>query len=120
MCPWALPAQDVEGTSVRLSPKPKRPQSLREQWQTILHCLEELRVAYSPRGEALGTVEIKSRVETFFVECDHLRDWLKHDLRALPGVTANDIREYALKSSPALSICYAICNTHKHHTRDQN
>jgi len=90
-----------------------------EQWQTILHCLEELRVAYSPRGETLGTVEIKSRVETFFVECDHLRDWLKHDLSALHGVTADDIRGYALRSSPALSTCYAVCNTHKHHTRDR-
>ncbi len=53
---------------------------------------------------------------TFFVECDHLRDWLDKDVAALAPAPANDIGAH-FRASPALCMCNAICNTHKHHTR---
>jgi hypothetical protein len=87
-----------------------------EKWLTVLNCLDKLAEAYGPAGQALGNAEVEARVETFFVECDHLRDWLDKDVAALAPATASDIEAHFL-ASPALCTCNAICNTHKHHTR---
>jgi hypothetical protein len=86
-----------------------------EKWLTILHCLDALRETYSGDARTLGNVEIENRAQTFFVECDHLRDWLKGDLAALAGVSANDVHQHAMSSQP-LRVCNAVCVTHKHHT----
>jgi hypothetical protein len=65
----------------------------------------------------LSNLEVDARCLNFFVECDHLRDWLKGDVDvAYQGVTADDVHKH-FQSSVALQRCNAICNSHKHHTR---
>jgi len=87
-----------------------------ERWLTVLHRRDALRATYSDSALGLGDSEIDRRAMAFFVECDHLRDWLKGDLNALPGVTAAGIDNHAQGSVP-LRRCNAISNTDKHHTR---
>jgi hypothetical protein len=87
-----------------------------EKWRTVLHCLDELREAYSGDARQLGHLVIDNRVSTFFVECDHLRDWLKKDARALGSATQMDVDRHYELSQP-LQRCNAVCNSHKHHTR---
>jgi hypothetical protein len=64
----------------------------------------------------LAATNLEARVTGFFVECDHLRDWLKGDWRALGGVTKSEI-EACWKLSDPLQWCHAVCNTHKHSRR---
>ncbi len=87
-----------------------------EKWRVVLHCLEELESAYSGDARRLGNVAIDSRVLSFFVECDHVRDWLEGDIASLGGVAPADVASHFQASKPLLT-CNAICNTHKHHTR---
>lgn len=86
-----------------------------EKWHSATHCLDQLRSAYSAWPVTID--ELEQRVTTFFVECDHLRDWLKKDLTALNGLTEPDLANH-FSSTESLRRCNAICNTHKHHTRD--
>jgi hypothetical protein len=87
-----------------------------EKWLTVLHCFDALRATYSGDARQLGNLEIERRALTFFVECNHLRDWLMEDLTTRPGVARADIDKHFQESVP-LRRCNAICNTHKHHTR---
>jgi hypothetical protein len=88
-----------------------------EKWRKVLQRLNALHDAYSTDARTLGNDEIDGRVESFFTECNHLRDWLKRDLRSLRGVTAADLTRH-YKHSDVLKTCTAISNTDKHHTSD--
>jgi hypothetical protein len=88
-----------------------------EQWLRVLRCLARLRAAYSPEAVELGNAEVEDRAKTFFEECDHLRNWLKGDVAALPGVTEGDIDGH-WRGSETLLTCNAISRTQKHHTPD--
>jgi len=71
-------------------------------------------MAYAGEPVARGNVEVDRRVQNFFVECYHLRDWLGRDARSrisLPSV------DKFIEHSQPLARCQAFCNTHKHHTR---
>jgi len=85
-----------------------------EKWQMVLHSLDKVCEVYA-NSNGLGTIEIECRVDSFFVECDHLRDWLLWDT-SLPAITETTI-DRKVDSTAALSLCRDICNTHKHHTR---
>ncbi len=87
-----------------------------EKWLLILSRIKALQAVYSGDTHGLGNLEIDSRALDFFVECDHLRDWLEGDLPALPSITPADIDRH-FQSSQALRRCNAVCNSHKHHTR---
>jgi hypothetical protein len=50
-----------------------------EKWRTVLHGLERIENAYSHGGGKLSNEEVDGRVNQFFVNCDHLRDWLDSD-----------------------------------------
>jgi hypothetical protein len=100
---------------VKITMDPDRP--WQEHWGFVLHHLAKIESAYA--GEVgLGNVEVQARVNSFFVECDHLRDWLKGDVANLPGVSKSHIDDH-FKKSIALQRCNAICNTHKHFKRSQ-
>ncbi len=87
-----------------------------QKWLAVIHSLDALRDAYGGDARLLGSVAIDSRVESFFVECDHLRDWLVGDVASLSDVVAPDIEQHFTASQPLLT-CNKVCNTHKHHTR---
>ena len=87
-----------------------------EKWWTVRQCLDTLRETYSGGAHGLGNVEIDGQVNTFFVECDTLHDWLKGDIASLPGISKANIDKHVSQSDP-LTTCKDLCNTHKHHTR---
>jgi hypothetical protein len=101
----------VEEVSLNITRDDHRPWS--EKWLETLRCLRALEAAYTGT-EGLNNDEIDDRCLSFFVACDHVRDWLAGDTP--PGVTTDDIEQHFM-SSEALQRCNAVCNTHKHHTR---
>ncbi|MGO9583714.1 MAG: hypothetical protein ACLP36_13025 [Acidimicrobiales bacterium] len=88
-----------------------------DRWRDVLHCLEQLKVAYSPGGETLGWEEVQHRVQVFFLHCYHIRDSLRRDLSTVPGITTSVDAYISVKGSP-LSTCRDVCNTYKHDGRD--
>lgn len=91
-----------------------------EKWLMIEHALSALEDSY--RDPGIRSIEVELRVDSFFVECFHLWDWLHKNVGkgtppSLPGVTHADIDAY-LKGSATLLLCKDICDTHKHHTRN--
>jgi hypothetical protein len=88
-----------------------------DRWRDVLHCLEQLKVAYSPGGETLGWEEVERRVKDFFLYCYHVRDSLLRDLSAVPGITTSVDPYISVKGSP-LSTCRDLCNTNKHDGRN--
>jgi len=104
----------VGDVSLKVTKADHRPWT--EKWLTVLNALEAFAITYSVDARQFGNIEIESRAMSFFVECDHLRDWLQGDIASLPAVLDNDIENH-FKASMPLVVCNAICNTHKHHTR---
>ena len=51
-------------------------------------------------------------VYAFFLNCYHLKDWIKNDGAA--GVSAQNRVEAFINSSRPLKLCADICNAHKH------
>jgi hypothetical protein len=87
-----------------------------EKWLEVLKRLDDVRATYSGDARGFGSMEIDRRVEDFFSECNHVRDWLIGDVARLPTVTVAVIDQHFWSSAP-LRTCNAICNTDKHHTR---
>jgi hypothetical protein len=88
-----------------------------EKWRFVLHHLARLRRYYESEVPDTSNLDVEAWATGFFVECNHLVDWLCHDISSLGGVTKRQIRDFA-SDSEALRRCDAICNTHKHHTRN--
>jgi hypothetical protein len=86
-----------------------------EKWQLARDYRDAIAALYVGRSN-LSSRERQALVTAFFVECDHLRDWLDGDIASLPGVTSNDIYSH-FKGSQPLQHCNEICNTHKHYSR---
>ncbi len=88
-----------------------------EKWRLVLHHLARLRRYYEEDVPDTGNLDVEAWATSFFVERDHLKDWLCADIPTLGGLTKPEITDYAEETSVPLMQCYAICNTHKHHTR---
>jgi len=99
---------------VRLTMSDYRPWEAK--WVLVKHCLDSLEAAYRDGTGVSSNLDVELLTTAFFVECDHLRDWLKGDLP--PGVTESDIESQYWNYTP-LERCNAICNSHKHYRRRQ-
>jgi len=58
-----------------------------EKWKFVLHHLDRLRRYYESDVPDTGNLDVEAWATGFFVECDHLVDWLSQDISALGGVT---------------------------------
>jgi hypothetical protein len=87
--------------------------SWHEKWLAVTDALRKIEDAYSQPD--LSGQEIESRVNTFFVECDHLRDWTGDDAQ-LPNITKAGADTF-MRSEKCIEIANALSNTHKHRTR---
>lgn len=87
-----------------------------EKWVFMMHHLKRLDEFYDTNVAGSGNLDVEAWATGFFVECDHLVDWLCGDVTALSGVTETDIVNYA-KASAALRHADEISNTHKHYRR---
>ncbi len=86
-----------------------------EKWQLMLHHLAALERIYSGEGRH-GNLEAESRATSFFVECDHLAEWLWQDVTLRPRLTERVVNDH-VETHPSLVTAQDISNTHKHHTR---
>lgn len=103
---------DMPPPSIKITKHDVRPWT--EKWSLTLFRIDALVRAYA--GDDLkSNLEAETRALDFFVECDHLRDWLENSESQL-GLSPGDVAAH-FESSMALKTCNAICNTHKHHTR---
>jgi hypothetical protein len=84
-----------------------------EKWVTVLKQLERVENACTPAGYR-GNDDVIRTFDSFFVDCIHLGDWIWSDKRT--GFTEADVRAY-INKSPDLTLCRAVANTGKHHTR---
>ncbi len=104
----------VPTPTVIVSPDHHRPWV--EKWCSIVRALAAIDDAYD--GSTLrGNVEVEEFVRRFFVECNDIKDWLIGDFADLPGsVSKTKINGHYFKE-PSLTLCNAMANTSKHHTR---
>ena len=80
----------VDSVTISLRKADVRPWA--EKWIFVLHQLERLRAVYDGTDRPRGTLDIEGLAMSFFVECDHLEDWMKRDPAPLPGLTGKQRR----------------------------
>lgn len=85
-----------------------------EQWGEIERTHTKLQNLYSSAAE--DAREPTSVVKTFFIQCWHLSDWLRHDkATSVQKSDTDSLRD----SEPDMKICAAMANSTKHHTLDK-
>ena len=92
------------------------PRPWRDHWYVIRDAYSECDEAIGPKAASLGLPVIRSRFSRFFVEMDHLRDWLMTDDDELPDITEKVVNDYALNHE-MLKIVNAFSNSIKHRKR---
>ena len=90
-----------------------------EKWKFVLHHLDRLRRYYESDLPDTGNLDVEAWATGFFVECDHLVDWLSQDISALGGVTDKQIRDFARNTEP-LQRCDAIQHAQAPHEESAN
>jgi hypothetical protein len=81
----------------------------------VLRAFEALQVIYASDTRSIDAERVDDEVLSLFDESDSLRDWLRDDLAVPP--LSEEVKPSNLTS--ALAICNAICNTHKHRSRER-
>jgi hypothetical protein len=82
-----------------------------EQYQRMIRSYR--RFAAMDQGQEYDRSENHDdEVFAFFLNCYHLKDWIKNDRAA--GLTAQKDVENFINSSYPLKLCADICNSHKH------
>jgi hypothetical protein len=84
-----------------------------EKWIAVHKQLERVETGCTPAGYK-GNDDVIRAFEGFFVDCIHVGDWLWNDRKT--GFTEAEVRAYIYKD-PDLTLCRAVANTGKHHTR---
>jgi hypothetical protein len=83
-----------------------------EKYQSVLRAHARLIALASDIGKTaiIGDQAAKDATTAFFMECYHLKDWLKKDSRITPTRAIED----CITNSPALSLAADLCNSFKH------
>ena len=92
------------------------PRPWRDLWWVIRDALTEISIATGSQASKLGVPVLRSRFSRFFVEMDHLRDWLSTDDDELPHVTEAMVNQFAFNNDQ-LRVVNALSNTTKHRKR---
>jgi hypothetical protein len=88
-----------------------------EQYQSMVRAYESLHALATDIGNtAVIGPAAGDAAKTFFIECYHLKDWLKKDLRIK---RPQDVEDF-ITNSPALSLAADLCNSLKHAGFDPN
>ncbi len=101
-------------TAPTLSITKNSPRPWREKWRFTQHHLKRLSELYegTTPGEYASTLDVEAWANGFFVECDHMRDWLGLDPSVL--LSKEEIDQQIQCRYDNLQRCRDICNTHKH------
>lgn len=83
-----------------------------EKYQGMLRAYATLKALATDLGKTafIGDPAARDAAMLFFMECYHLKDWLKKDSRIK---RANDVEDFVSKSQ-ALSLAADLCNSLKH------
>ena len=88
-----------------------------EQWERVIRWHERLKETSSLDAQSIPTDRFQDDIFAFFLNCYHLKDWIKHDPSA---AHMKDQVEAYINSSEALSLCADLCNGLKHLTLDSS
>lgn len=83
-----------------------------DQWERVKIGLGRTQAIYAGRSEPEGTSGAAYDVFTFFVNCHHLKDWIKNDV-TLSRSTRKKVEPFVQKSKD-LKMCADLANRTKH------
>jgi len=83
-----------------------------EQYRRMMRSYEKFAIIDRGRVYDPSPENYVDDVFAFFLNCYHLKDWIKNDRGA--GLTAQTDVERFINSSYPLKLCADICNSHKH------
>jgi len=82
-----------------------------EQFERVKRYYERFREIEEGKAHCLNALNYEDDVYSFFINCHHLKDWIKNDPTV--KVSKNDVENY-VKSNFVLLVCADICNGAKH------
>jgi hypothetical protein len=82
----------------------------REQFARLQRSYQRFTEIAQGRDHDRDSDHYEDEVYVFFMNCYHLKDWLKHDTAFSGGGAV----EAFINATPDLQICADICNAHKH------
>jgi hypothetical protein len=85
-----------------------------EKWLSVRKQLERVETACSANGYK-GIDDVSRAFAAFFIECNHMYDWLWQDKST--GLPKSDVSKYMFADKD-LRICSGAAIVAKHHTRD--
>lgn len=80
-----------------------------EQWERVGRWFDRFKAINNGREHTMPSEFYQDDVFSFFLNCYHLKDWIKNDPSA--GLLASSVEEYVSKNF-ALGLCSDICNSH--------
>lgn len=82
-----------------------------QQYNRVKRWYERLKLVNESKKHDLPTDYYLDEVYAFFINCYHLKDWIKNDENS--KVSSEEIEDFVKNSEP-LKICGDICNGSKH------
>lgn len=83
-----------------------------EQYNRMKRWYDRLLLLQNGRSHDMSTDNYLDEIYAFFMNCYHLKDWIKHDASVPPPV--QQAVELHINSSVPLMLCADICNSLKH------
>lgn len=91
--------------------------SYREQFDRLVRSYQRLEKIDKGRAHDMHSENYRDEIYVFFMNCHHLKDWLKKDTEFPASETEV---ESHINSHKELQICADICNAHKHFRLDNS
>jgi hypothetical protein len=89
-----------------------------EQFDRVKRWYQRFVIINEGRQHNLPSDNYQDEVYAFFLNCYHLKDWIKNDESV--GAAAKDKVEEFINNNKELSLCADICNSIKHLKLDEN
>jgi hypothetical protein len=93
-------------------------QSYLEQWERVIRWYGRFKEISESKNISQSSPNDEDDVFAFFLNCYHLKDWIKNDSMATKFMSEKV--EGFVNNSPSLSICADLCNGLKHLTVDRS
>jgi hypothetical protein len=84
----------------------------REQYDRMARWHNRFAATAQGRAHDLASDNYVDEIYAFFLNCYHLKDWIKHDT-AVPGTVQQAVEGY-VSANRSLRLCADICNSLKH------
>jgi hypothetical protein len=84
----------------------------REQYDRTLRWYDRFSATDQGRAHDAASENYIDEIYAFFLNCYHLKDWIKHD-PAVPTTVKQAVEDW-ISTDPSLKLCADICNSLKH------